>query len=79
MSTIEKVWTRALAELSFAARRRILDEFTTRRSRMANSETPGHAEWYPTLLEEEREAATLLFPKNHELHRKIEAMLLSSK
>lgn len=48
------------SELSTAARRRLLATVTERRRGMAGTETPGHAFWYPLLLEQEEAVAGFL-------------------
>jgi len=61
MSNItEQLLKAALAELSTAARKRLLAPYTERRFGMRNSETPGHAYWYPEHRQDECSAARLL-------------------
>lgn len=60
MSFTDSILAAAVAELSFAARRRILAVYTQRRHGMRNSETPGHATWYPIHLRDEVAAAAAL-------------------
>lgn len=60
MSAAEKLLKAAQAELSLAARKRLLAPYTEARFGMRNSETPGHAFWYQEHRDDECTAARLL-------------------